>query len=96
MKARSAGPSMSDLEFATPDDIRASQRAKKAAEARFNREQPRVADPILQEIDYTHDEVEFANAMQRYKTENGRPFPAWSEVLKVIRSLGYVKMGRMA
>jgi len=28
-------------------------------------------------------------AMDRYKRENRRPFPTWSEVLEVMRSLGY-------
>ena len=28
-------------------------------------------------------------AMDRYKRENRRPFPTWSEVLEVLRSLGY-------
>ena len=27
--------------------------------------------------------------MDRYKRENRRPFPTWSEVLEVLRSLGY-------
>lgn len=43
------------------------------------------------EIDYTADEVEFAAAMDRYKREKRRPFPAWSECLAVLRSLGYRK-----
>lgn len=28
-------------------------------------------------------------AMERYKRENKRPFPAWSEVLMVAKTLGY-------
>ncbi|VTR92806.1 Uncharacterized protein OS=Planctomyces maris DSM 8797 GN=PM8797T_17994 PE=4 SV=1 [Gemmata massiliana] len=28
-------------------------------------------------------------AMDRYKRENRRPFPTWSEVLEILRSLGY-------
>lgn len=35
--------------------------------------------------------AEFARAMEDYKRESGRPFPTWSEVLEVIRGLGYVK-----
>ena len=31
-------------------------------------------------------------AMDRYKRENRRPFPTWSEVLEVLRSLGYRKV----
>jgi hypothetical protein len=31
------------------------------------------------------------NAMDDYKRKSGRMFPTWSEVLEVVRSLGYVK-----
>ena len=37
------------------------------------------------------DEVEFMKAMDDYKRKSGRMFPTWSEVLEVVRSLGYVK-----
>jgi hypothetical protein len=35
------------------------------------------------------DEVEFINAINDYKAKFGRPFPTWSEVLHVMRALGY-------
>ena len=31
-------------------------------------------------------------AMDQYKRANRRPFPTWSEVLEVLRSLGYRKV----
>jgi hypothetical protein len=31
-------------------------------------------------------------AMDDYKRKSGRPFPTWSEVLEVVRSLGYRKV----
>jgi hypothetical protein len=37
--------------------------------------------------------LEFAMAMQRYRQESGRMFPTWSEVLEVLRGLGYEKGG---
>jgi hypothetical protein len=40
---------------------------------------------------YTRDQVEFMMAMDRYKRENGRPFPTWCEVLAVLEKLGYHK-----
>jgi hypothetical protein len=40
---------------------------------------------------YTPEEVEFMKAMDRYKRDNRRPFPTWSEVFNVFRSLGYHK-----
>lgn len=35
----------------------------------------------------------FKAAMDRYKRENRRPFPTWSEVLEVLRAMGYRKVG---
>lgn len=37
------------------------------------------------------DELEFINAINAYKQRYGRPFPTWSEVLHVLRFLGYRK-----
>ena len=37
----------------------------------------------------SREEIEFTEAMERYRQENRRPFPTWSEVLEVLRSLGY-------
>ena len=52
----------------------------------------REIDPTTCERDYSLDEVEFMNAMDTYKRRSGRPFPTWSEVLEVVRSLGYRKI----
>jgi hypothetical protein len=52
----------------------------------------RQIDPTTCERDYTDQEVEFMNAIDDYKRKNGRMFPTCSEVLEVVRSLGYVKM----
>ena len=53
----------------------------------------RQIDPTTCERDYTEDEVEFMNALDDYKRNSGRMFPTCSEVLEVIRSLGYAKGG---
>jgi hypothetical protein len=52
----------------------------------------RQIDPTTCERDYTDAEVEFMNALDEYKRKSGRMFPTCSEVLEVIRSLGYVKL----
>lgn len=52
-------------------------------------ERRRMIDPTTCERDYSDDEVEFMKAMDDYKRKSGRPFPTWSEVLEVIRALGY-------
>jgi hypothetical protein len=41
--------------------------------------------------DYTDDEREFLQAMDRFKRSHNRPYPTWREVLGVLRSLGYAK-----
>ncbi len=51
----------------------------------------RQIDPTTCERDYSADEVEFMNALDLYKRTNGRMFPTCSEILEVIRSLGYEK-----
>jgi hypothetical protein len=51
----------------------------------------RQIDPTTCERDYTDAEVEFMNALDVYKRKNGRMFPTCSEILEVIRDLGYVK-----
>ncbi|MEM9186361.1 MAG: hypothetical protein AAGB00_07695 [Planctomycetota bacterium] len=52
----------------------------------------RQIDPTTCERDYSDAEVEFMNALDDYKRASGRMFPTCSEVLEVIRSLGYVQL----
>jgi hypothetical protein len=51
----------------------------------------RQIDPTTCERDYTPEEVEFMSAMDGYKRRSGRMFPTCSEVLEVLKSLGYAK-----
>ena len=39
------------------------------------------------------DVLEFITAIERYKRTRQRPFPSWSEVLDVLKALGYVRTG---
>lgn len=48
-------------------------------------------DPTTCERDYRPDEVEFMQALDRYKRSSGRMFPTCSEILEVVRGLGYVR-----
>jgi len=52
----------------------------------------RQIDPTTCERDYSEQEVEFMNALDVYKRQSGRMFPTCSEVLEVIRDLGYVQL----
>jgi len=55
-------------------------------------ERRRQIDPTTCERDYSDEEIGFMRAMDQYKRENRRPFPTWSEVLEVLRALGYRKV----
>ncbi len=55
-------------------------------------ERRRQIDPTTCERDYSSDEIDFMKAMDQYKRDNRRPFPTWSEVLEVLRAMGYRKV----
>ncbi len=51
----------------------------------------RQIDPTTCERDYSQDEIEFMHALDAYKRSSGRMFPTCSEILEVVRGLGYAK-----
>ena len=51
----------------------------------------RKIDPTTCERDYSADELEFMTALDDYKRDQGRMFPTCSEILEVVRGLGYVR-----
>jgi hypothetical protein len=77
-------------------DRPASEQAARAAQARAASTRRRLVDPATCERDYSAAEVQFMVAMQEYKRMSGRMFPTWSEVLEVLHSLGYRKVGEAA
>jgi hypothetical protein len=52
-------------------------------------ERRRQVDPTTCEREYNDEEIIFMKSMDQYKRDNRRPFPTWSEVLEVLRALGY-------
>src|SRR5262245_14507322 len=89
------------MERRTKSDRRVEDRRKEnkpvAVERRVGERRAKVArrrqiDPTTCERDYNNDEIEFMQALDAYKRANGRMFPTCSEILEVIRSLGYVRM----
>jgi hypothetical protein len=70
---------------------RATEQAQRAANARQVSGRRRFVDPTTCEREYSNQELEFMQAMHEYKISSGRMFPTWSEVLEVIRALGYEK-----
>src|SRR5215831_9455282 len=65
---------------------------RKGKERRQRGERRRQIDPTTCEREYNDDEILFMRAMDQYKRDNRRPFPTWSEVLEVLRALGYRKV----
>ena len=45
-----------------------------------------------EEGEMTPEQFDFLMAIDRYKKENQRPFPTWTEVLEVVTALGYRKV----
>jgi hypothetical protein len=72
-------------------DRRATAQALRAATARNSSRRRRFVDPTTCDRDYSEAEREFMQAMHEYKHSSGRMFPTWSEVLEVLRDLGYEK-----
>ena len=64
---------------------------RRSGKDRREGERRRQVDPTTCEKDYNDEEIIFMKAMDQYKRANRRPFPTWSEVLEVLRALGYRK-----
>ena len=47
-----------------------------------------------EEGELSEEQFEFVMAIDEYKRANKRPFPSWTEVLEVIKYLGYRKVAR--
>jgi len=45
-----------------------------------------------EEGNMSDEQFEFLMAVQEYKNKNAKPFPTWTEVLEVIKALGYRKV----
>jgi len=76
-----ARPGKTDGYPRKPEQARPERRARKERRKRI--------DPTTFEKQYTDDELEFMNAMQRFKERTGRAFPTHGEVIRVAVSLGY-------
>lgn len=47
-----------------------------------------------EEGEMSEEQFEFVMAIDEYKRTNKRPFPSWTEVLEVIKYLGYRKVNK--
>jgi hypothetical protein len=50
------------------------------------------ARKAAEEGQMTDEQFEFLMAIDEYRKKNSRPFPTWTEVLEVIKTLGYRKV----
>lgn len=55
---------------------------KRRSQERINAEEGTMSD----------EQFEFLMAIDEYKKANQRPFPSWTEVLEVVKALGYRKV----
>jgi hypothetical protein len=82
------GQQRREKDVPVPVDRRSTERR-----AKVNRR--RQIDPTTCERDYSPAEVEFMGALDEYKRRNGRMFPTCSEILEVIKALGYEKRSEL-
>jgi hypothetical protein len=69
--------------------LRAPKVKAKAKPAPARRAKKSAARRSAPSLDVDADVLEFIAALDAYKAAHSRPFPSWSEVLHVLRSLGY-------
>jgi hypothetical protein len=74
-----------------PERALASRAGRAAAIAKAGRPGLARASVLTAEHDYTAEELAFLAAIEAYKRRSGRPFPSWTEVLAVLKSLGYAR-----
>lgn len=65
---------------------------RRQGERREKVQRRRQIDPTTCEREYNDDEILFMQALEAYKRSSGRMFPTCSEILEVIRDLGYVRV----
>lgn len=93
-----ADASKSEMDRRTRTERRKGERREKEVEVAKDRrtgDDRRKAKPrrkrSMNQYDLEADTLEFINAINAFKSRVGRPFPTWSEVLTILRELGYEK-----
>lgn len=87
---KSADASKSKTAKSTKAKATGTRTSSRSAKRRSPKEQP--VDPELLEV----ERLEFLKAMDVYKRKTGKTFPSWTEVLEVLRSIGWVSPARLA
>ena len=91
-KARRNENIVTDIAATIPEATIPEEAIPEEAPPRRKKQRRRQIDPTTCEREYSDDEVFFMHAMDAYKRSSGRMFPTCSEILEVVRSLGYSKL----
>jgi len=87
-----------DARKSVPINRRESDRRKQdepiVVERRQKVQRRRQIDPTTCERDYTPEEVEFMQALDDYKRRSGRMFPTCSEILEVVKGMGFERVSQ--
>lgn len=93
-----AKPLAEPVERRTRHDRRMGERrreqrpvAEERRSGRDRRKGPRRAARSINQYDLEPDVLEFIQAINAHKARTGRAFPSWSDVLAILKSLGYEK-----
>jgi hypothetical protein len=70
-------------------DLDAETRTGAASDRRRTKDRRKRVDPTTFDKQYSEDEIEFMNAMQRFKVQSAKSFPSYAEVLRIAGALGY-------
>ena len=77
----------------SPPKRKASSGGTRTSSRSAKRRSPKTPPPDagLMEV----ERLQFLRAMDRYKRKTGKTFPSWTEVLEVLRSIGWISPVRL-
>jgi len=75
---------------------KSSDRRKSAGRRKADHDisEHRKVERRINEYPMSDDELEFIKAVNEYKQRYNKPFPTWSEILHILKSIGYEKAQR--
>ena len=98
MEANELNKEQQPVECTVEEDRRASDRRGDVVDRRLGLDRRRGPGKrrsddrrSAEEGQMSDEQFEFLMAINEYKKANARPFPTWTEVLEIIKALGYRK-----
>ena len=88
---RTSGGDAKDEERRKPSDRRSSRGRRKTDR---DITEHRKVERRINEYPMSDEELKFIKAVNEYKQRYNKPFPTWSEILHILKSLGYEKPDR--